>query len=57
MSRYSKRIADRYDTMRTFDLNELVVEIEKLYVGVIVPAAVAIQLSIWRDEIEKRKNI
>lgn len=55
MSRYSKRIADRYDTMRTFDLDELVIEIDKLYAGVIVPAAVAVQLHIWREEIAKRK--
>lgn len=54
-SKFKKSIGDRYDTMRTFDLDELVHEIEKMYSGTIVPAGVLIQLNVWREEIEKRK--
>jgi hypothetical protein len=46
--------------MRTFNLEELAAQIEKLYEGAIIPAAVAIQLSVWKknvfDRNEKLKN-
>jgi zona occludens toxin len=53
---FQKKIAERYDTMRTFNLEELAEQVEKLYEGVIVPASVAIQIDLWRDEIEKRRK-
>ncbi|MCP1187565.1 zonular occludens toxin domain-containing protein [Paenibacillus sp. 1781tsa1] len=54
--RYRKSIADRYDTMRTFNLEELTLEIEKMYDGAVVPAPVAVQIAIWKDEIEKKRQ-
>lgn len=54
--RYRKSIADRYDTMRTFNIDELVEEIEKLYTGTVIPAPVAFQLDMWRSEVEERKR-
>lgn len=56
LSRFKKRIAERYDTMRTFDLDELVVSIEKMYSGSIIPAPVLAQLSVWKEEIQRRKE-
>lgn len=54
--KYSARIANRYDTMRTFNLEELAEQIEKVYEGKIVPAAVLIQLSVWKQNIFDRKE-
>lgn len=51
---YKPYIANRYDTMRTFDLDDLVAEVRKIYEGVVIPAAVAAQLVIWEDEIKER---
>lgn len=52
---FKKSVAERYDTMRTFNLEELAEQVEKLYEGVIVPATVAFQIEMWREEIDKRK--
>ncbi|WP_323480921.1 zonular occludens toxin domain-containing protein [Acinetobacter baumannii] len=54
--RYKKSIAERYDTMRTFNLDELVDEVEKMYDGAVIPAPVAVQISIWREEIERKRE-
>jgi zona occludens toxin len=54
--KYSARIANRYDTMRTFNLEELADQIEKVYEGKIVPAAVLIQLSVWKQNIFDRNE-
>lgn len=53
--RYKKSIAERYDTMRTFNLDELTYEIEKMYEGTVIPAPVAAQIAVWRDEIERKR--
>lgn len=56
LSVLKRSVANRYDTMRTFNLDELVTEIEKIYDGAIVPAPVLIQLEVWRDELDKRMD-
>lgn len=47
---FNKRIAGRYDTMRIFNFDDLIVSIRAMYEGKIIPAAVAVQLSLWEQE-------
>lgn len=54
MSIYRPGIAARYDTMKIFNLEEMIVAMQQVYQGKIVPAAVAAQLSVWKDEIEAK---
>lgn len=54
---YNKSVANRYDTMRTFNLEELAEQIEKLYEGAIVPAPVLAQLTVWKQNIFDRKEM
>lgn len=51
---YKPWIANRYDTMRTFNLDELIDEIRKMYDGTIVPAPVMAQIGVWEEEIKQR---
>ncbi|MEG0619047.1 MAG: zonular occludens toxin domain-containing protein [Bacilli bacterium] len=48
--RFKAKIADRYDTMRVFDFDYLIKSIRGLYEGKIIPAPVALQLSLWEKE-------
>jgi zona occludens toxin len=52
LSMFKKWVADRYDTMRIFNLEELIENMKMVYEGKIIPAAVATQLAIWKDEVE-----
>lgn len=54
MEFYKPWIANRYDTMRTFNLDELINYLEGLYEGKIIPANVAMFISLQRDELEAR---
>lgn len=47
-------IANRYDTMRVFDLDDLVASMKMIYEGKVVPSAVASQIAIWEEEIENK---
>lgn len=53
---FNPAVANRYDTMRTFNLEELAEQIEKLYEGAIIPAPVAIQLATWKKNIFDRNE-
>jgi zona occludens toxin len=53
---YRPSIANRYDTMRTFNLEELTQQIEELYKGSIIPAPVLIQLTMWKQNIFDRSE-
>lgn len=46
--RYKKSVANRYDTMRTFNLDDLIGQIEAIYKDTVMPESVAKQLDIWR---------
>lgn len=47
---FKAKVADRYDTMRVFDFDDLIKSIRGLYEGKIIPAPVALQLSMWEKE-------
>lgn len=49
-SMYKSSIGSRYDTMRVFDFDELIMSVKALYEGKIIPAPVAAQLDIWESE-------
>lgn len=53
ISFYRSRIADRYDTMKIFNLDELIESMEKVYEGKVIPANIAVQISAWQTEIDK----
>lgn len=55
MSVYKPWIANRYDTMRTFNLDELINYMEKLYEGKIIPSNVASFISVQKEELEKKR--
>lgn len=52
--RYRKGVANRYDTMRLFNIDELLVSIKKMYEGKIIPAPVMAQIQVWEEELIKR---
>lgn len=56
MAVYKPWIGARYDTMRTFNLDELLEAIEKIYEGKVIPAPVAVQLDAWRERLEERRR-
>lgn len=49
--RYKKSIANRYDTMRLFNMDELIEAIKKIYEGKIMPGPVMTQIELWQDEL------
>ena len=49
-------VARRYDTMRIFNLDELISAMESMYAGKVIPSAVAVQLERLRREEIARKN-
>lgn len=49
-------IANKYDTMKIFDLDELLESVEKIYEGKIIPAPVAAQIAIWQTELEEKRR-
>jgi hypothetical protein len=53
-SRFKPRLAKRYDTFRTFNLDELVYYLEKLYEGKVIPARVAAFIDLQKDDLEQR---
>lgn len=54
LSLYKPWIANRYDTMKVFNLDELVESMKMVYNGKVVPAAVATQIAIWEDAIKEK---
>lgn len=52
--RYRKSVAERYDTMRMFNMSELLIAIKKIYEGRIVPAPVMAQVKVWEDELLRK---
>lgn len=55
-SKYSQSVADRYDTMRTFNMEELLQSLETMYQGALVPAPVAVQLEAMKEQVEKMRQ-
>lgn len=55
ISVYKQWIANRYDTMRIFNLEELILSMEKVYEGKLIPAPVASQLAIFREQLVQKK--
>lgn len=51
---YKPWLAKRYDTFRTFNLDELVDYLEGLYEGKVIPANVAVFIDAQRKELEAR---
>lgn len=47
---FKSKVADRYDTMRVFNFDDLIGSIKALYEGKIIPAPVALQLHLWEKE-------
>lgn len=45
---FKKSVANRYDTMRLFNMSELIDAIMKIYEGKVIPGAVMAQLDLWR---------
>lgn len=56
MAVYKSWIANRYDTMRVFNLDELINGVESIYVGKVIPAPVAAQIAAWRAELDARNR-
>lgn len=52
---YRPWIAARYDTMKVFNLEELIDAMQKIYEGKVIPAAVAVQLQVWKEELETKE--
>lgn len=50
LARFRKKVADRYDTMRVFNFDDLIGSVRGLYEGKVIPAPVALQLSMWEKE-------
>lgn len=53
-SYYKPGLAKRYDTFRTFNLDELIDYLEKLYEGKVIPSNVAAFIDSQRQELEAR---
>lgn len=51
LSVFKKWVAARYDSMRVFNLEDLIESMKKVYEGKIIPSAVASQIAIWEEEI------
>lgn len=47
---FKQKVANRYDTMRIFNFDDLIGSVKALYEGKIIPAPVALQLSLWEQE-------
>lgn len=47
---FKAKVADRYDTMRIFNFDDLIGSVKALYEGKVIPAPVALQLSLWEKE-------
>lgn len=54
ISYYKPWLAKRYDTFRTFNLDELIDYLEKLYEGKIIPSNIAVFIDAQRQELDKR---
>lgn len=53
-SLYRPSVGNRYDTMRVFNLEELIESMKLVYQGKVIPAAVASQLVIWEEEVKDK---
>lgn len=51
---YRPSVGNRYDTMRVFNLEELIENMKMVYEGKIIPSAVAAQLVIWEEEVKDK---
>lgn len=54
MGYYNPRLAKRYDTFRTFNLDELIDYLQKLYDGKVIPANVASFISTIRAQLDEQ---
>lgn len=54
LSLYSPRVGNRYDTMKIFNLDELIDNMKKVYEGKVVPAPVLAQLAIWEQQVKEQ---
>lgn len=54
LAKYSARIGNRYDTMKIFNLDELIDNMKKVYQGKVIPAPVLAQLAIWEDQVREQ---
>lgn len=52
--RYRKSVADRYDTMRLFNMDELVQALKAMFEGKVMPGPVMAQVDLWEDEIRRK---
>lgn len=57
LSFYKRWIAARYDTMRIFNLEDLIDAMKKIYAGKIIPAHVAAQLVVWEDQVKEKLKV
>lgn len=53
-SLYRPKVGNRYDTMKIFNLDELIENMKKVYDGKVVPAPVLAQLAIWEDQVKQQ---
>lgn len=51
---YQPWIGNRYDTMRTFNMDDLIKYLESLYEGKVIPSNVAVFISAQRDTLEAK---
>lgn len=56
MDLFKPWIANKYDTMRIFNLDELIESMESMYAGKVIPAPVALQLQRMKEEEDARKE-
>lgn len=54
LSVFKKRIANKYDTMRIFDMDDMIQSMKKIYEGKIIPSQVAAQIAVFENELKKQ---
>lgn len=54
-SLYRPWVANKYDTMKIFNLEELIEAMQKVYEGKVIPATIASQMQIWKTELEEKE--
>lgn len=47
-------IANRYDTMRLFNQEELIENLKKIYEGKLIPAPIAQQIYLWEEQLKEK---
>jgi zona occludens toxin len=56
VSFYRPWIASRYDTMKIFNLGDLIESMKAIYEGKVIPAPVLQQIAIWKGELEEQEK-